>query len=236
MENKNLTIPEIKKFVSTELSNRETLSALVATTFKELDEINVKKAIVEGMMRGFEFKDFIQKNVYAIPFKDSYSLVTSIDYARKLGMRSGIVGTTAPVYEEKDGKVISCTITVKKKVNEYVGDYSATVYFNEYTTNRNLWLSKPRTMLAKVAEMHALRKACPEELSQAYSEEEVEAPVEILKNNVDTKVYEDKLNNCKNLQELREVFGSLPGQLKKTLRPLADNLKSKFNENTSVSK
>jgi len=236
MENKNLTIPEIKKFVSTELSNKETLSALVATTFKGLDEINIKKAIVEGMMRGFEFKDFLQKNVYAIPFKDSYSLVTSIDYARKLGMRSGIVGTTAPVYEEKDGKIVSCTITVKKKVSEYIGDYSATVYFNEYTTNRNLWISKPRTMIAKVAEMHALRKACPEELSQAYSEEEIEAPAEILKSDIDTKVYEDKLNNCKSLQELREVFGSLPGQLKITLRPLADNLKSKFNENTSVSK
>jgi hypothetical protein len=42
------------------------------------------------------------------------------------------VGVSAPSYEEKDGKIISCTITVKRKVGEYIGDYSATVYFDEY--------------------------------------------------------------------------------------------------------
>jgi hypothetical protein len=29
------------------------------------------------------------------------------------------------------------------------------------------------TMIAKVAEMHALRKACPEELAKSYIEEEM---------------------------------------------------------------
>lgn len=227
-------IKDITSQVNKELSNPETLNALVSTTFTGLSTENIKKAIVEGMMRGFEFKDFLQKNVYAIPFQTGYSLITSIDYARKIGMRSGIVGTSAPVYEEKDGQIISCTITVKRKINEYIGEYSATVFFAEYNTGRNLWIKKPRTMLAKVAEVHALRKACPEELSQSYVEEEFELPKEPIV--LDTKEYEDRLRNTKTLEELRNVFASLSGEMKKKLRPLADELKLKYNENTQVSK
>jgi len=229
-----ISIAEIKKEVSTQLADKETMQALVATTFKGLNEANVKRAVVEGMMRGFTFKDFLEKNVYAIPYGQGYSLVTSIDYARKIGMRSGVVGTSAPVYEDKDGQVISCTITIKRKINEYVGDYSATAYFGEYNTGKQQWLSKPRTMIAKVAEMHALRKACPEELSQSYSEEEMEVVPETAV--LDTLEFEEKLNNSKTVEELRSVFASLSGEIKKKLRPLADELKIKLNENTQLSK
>lgn len=230
-----LNIAEIKKEVSTQLADKETMAALVATTFKGLSEINIKKAVVEGMMRGFTFKDFLEKNVYAISYSSGYSLVTSIDYARKIGMRSGVVGTSAPTYEEKDGQVISCTITVKRKLGEYVGDYSATVYFAEYNTGNNQWAKKPRTMIAKVAEMHALRKACPEELSQSYSVEEMEIVPE--KPTPDTAEFEEKLKDAKTLVDLRSVFASLSGEMKKKLRPLADELKTKLtNENAPIQK
>ena len=96
-------------------------------------------------------------------------------------MRSNIVGKKAPEFEiGEDKKIISCTVTVQRKIDGYVGDFTATVYFDEYyKAGRNgypsLWNSKPRTMISKVAEMHALRMACPEELSQSYIEEEIEA-------------------------------------------------------------
>ena len=227
-------IIEIKKEVAQELSNPETINALVSTTFKGLSVDNVKKAITEGIMRGFKFNDFLEKNVYAIPFKDGYSLVTSVDFARKIGMRSGIVGTSAPQYQEKDGQVIACTVTVKRKVNDYIGEYSATAYFSEYNTGRNLWTTKPRTMIAKVAEMHALRKACPEELSQSFVEEEMELPKE--KPVLETSILEEKLKSTKSLEELRSVFASLSGEMKKVLRPLADELKLKYNASTQISK
>lgn len=173
-------IIKIQQEIKTELSNKEVLNALVTTTFKGLAVPQVYLAVQEGMMRGFTFKDFLEKNIYAIPFRDGYSLVTSIDYARKIGMRSGVCGKSAPTYEEKDGKVISCTVTIKRQVSGVVGDYSATVFFAEFSTGRNLWTTKPRAMIAKVAEMHALRMACPEELSQAYSEEEVEKEIKVV--------------------------------------------------------
>jgi len=220
-------IVEIKKEVNKVLSDPETLKSLVDTTFKGLQEQHVKRAIMEGMMRGFSFKDFLEKNIYAVPFGGAYSLVTSIDYARKVGMRSGIVGKSAPSFEEKDGKIVSCTVTVKKKASDYIGDYSATVYFNEYSTGKNLWISKPRTMIAKVAEMHALRMACPEELSQSYIEEEFSQerkPVVV----IDITESQKKLEAVKTLDELKTVWSALPAQAKKELGGLKDQLKEKF--------
>src|SRR3981189_3634379 len=174
----NISLVEIQKEVTTELANKETLKTLVATTFKGLNAAVVPQAIVEGMIRGFTFKDFLERNIYAIPFKEGYGLVTSIDWARKIGMRSGVMGKSAPSFETDGDKVVSCTITIKRKVGDEVGEFTDTAYFVEYyRPGRNsypsLWDSKPRTMIAKVAEMHALRMACPEELAQSYVEEEM---------------------------------------------------------------
>lgn len=225
----------IQKEISTELAKPEIQKALVETTFKGLTIQSMQKAILEGMIRGFEFKDFLEKNVYAIPYGSGYSLVTSVDYARKVGMRSNVVGVSEPIYETDGKNIISCMVTVKRKVNEYVGEYTAKVYFDEYTTGRNLWVSKPRTMIAKVAEMHALRKACPEELSQSYVEEELVK--EIVKEEVviDVESYKTKLENTTTLDEMKKVWSSIPIKAKQELETLKDELKAKY-ENNTVSK
>lgn len=229
-------IEEISKEISTQVSKPEVERALLATTFKGLAALQMRKAMMEGMMRGFEFKDFLEKNVYAIPFRDGYSLVTSVDYARKIGMRSGVVGTSAPTYEEKDGKLIACTVTVKRKIQEHIGEYSATVYFDEYTTGKNLWATKPRTMIAKVAEMHALRKACPEELSKAYAEEEMQvghkAPTGVVHATVtqveDVSEYRTKLEGATNSEELKNIWADLPIAHKQALVEVKEKMKKKF--------
>ncbi len=220
-----MNLIEIKEEINRELANKETFQALVSTTFKGLEPMNVKKAIFEAMVRGYSFKDFLEKNIYAIPYGNAYSLVTSVDHARKVGMRSGIVGKLPPVFTMNGAQVESCTVTVKRKVEDYVGDYSATVFFEEYNTGKNLWQKKPRTMLAKVAEMHALRMACPEELSQSYIEEEVaqkEEPV------IDITDYKAKLEACKNMDEVKAVWSSMPGQAKLELEDIKNNLKQKY--------
>lgn len=171
------SIAVINKQIADELRDPAIGRALLTTTFKGLSEQSMKQAIFEGVTRGFKFKDFLEKNVYAIPFKEGYSLVTSIDYARKVGMRSGVVGKSAPSFEFDEKKLVSCTITIKRRVGQDIGEFTATVYFDEfYRAGKNgfpsLWDSKPRVMLSKVCEMHALRMACPEEMSQVYTEEE----------------------------------------------------------------
>ena len=224
-------IIKIQEEINKQLSEPKALNALISTTFKGLAVENIKKAIMEGMMRGFSFKDFLEKNVYAIPYGQAYSLVTSVDYARKVGMRSGVVGKSAPIFDEKNDKIISCTITIKRKVNEYIGEYSATAYMSEYSTGRNLWATKPRTMLAKVAEMHALRMACPEELAQSYIEEEQEQEIE--KPKIQIEEHKTKLKAIQNIEELKTIWASLPAEAKKELEELKNELKAKY-ENKSV--
>lgn len=209
-------IIKIQDEIKQELSKPQVMKALVDTTFKGLDTKNVYLALQEGMMRGFSFKDFLEKNIYAIPFfnkrtgQQEYSLVTSIDYARKTGMKSGICGKSAPSYEIEDGKVISCTVTVKRKVSDYVGDYSAMVFFDEFNTGKNLWVSKPKAMIAKVAEVHALRMACPEELSQVYVEEEMEK--EAIGVTAIDITYQNEIDTINDLDELKKYWEENKGR------------------------
>lgn len=241
MENKTTDIVLIKEEINKQVSNPEVLNSLMEITFKGLEPIVAKRAMLEAMMRKFTFQDFLDKNVYAIPFGKGYSLVNSIDYNRKVGMRNGICGVSEPIYvDDENGNPISCSITVKKNVNGYVGDFTHKAYFKEYyignknpdgTIKKNqwgevkpsLWDTKPRTMIAKVAEMGALRKACPEELSQSYIEEEYEKEVSIVKEIKDIEEgkkelkeedYKNKMLSANNLKELRDIWVDIPGALK----------------------
>jgi len=207
-------IIEFKNEINKQIADKEVFATLLQTTFKGLEPATAKRAMLEGLIRGYEFKDFLEKNVYAIPFKDSYSLITSIDYARKVGMRSGVVGVSAPTYVfTEDKKIESCTITVKRKIDSYVGEYSATVFFDEYYKSNqyknSLWDTKPKTMIAKVAEMHALRKACPEELSQAYIEEDYQK--EDGKTEADES-YQKEIDAIGSLEELKVYYSANKGK------------------------
>lgn len=174
MSDNKIELRKANAEINEQLADESVKRALLATTFKDFSVELMKRAILEGHIRGFTFRDFLERNVYAIKYGQEYSLMTSIDYCRKIGMRSGVNGKSAPTFElDENKKVVSCTVTVYRK-DGHPGGYTATVYFDEYVSNKPIWKSKPRTMIAKVAEMHALRMACPEELSQSYIEEELE--------------------------------------------------------------
>lgn len=177
--NSKTQVQIINDELNLQLAHDGTKRALLATTFKGLTETTMRQAMLEGMLTGFTFENFLKKDVYALPFNGrngpSYSLITSIGYARKIGQKAGQCGKKAPVYTFiNDGEIETCSVTVQKKVGDYIGDYTATVYFREYNTGKNLWIAKPLSMISKVAEMHALRSAFPEELDKIYVEEEFE--------------------------------------------------------------
>lgn len=220
------SLAKIHEEVSRELATPEVVNSLMEARFKGLTPDLMKRAIVEGMIKGFKLKDFFEGNVYAIPYKMkkgegqyelTYSLVTSLDNSRKIGAKSGIVGVDAPIYggNDKDGGVW-CSVTVHKQFpSGYIGDFTAKVYLIEYSTGKNLWVTKERTMIAKVAEMHALRKACPE-LAESYIAEEIERPVIEQKPIVTVSIEEAKakLGACKNLEDLGAAWSALPAEFK----------------------
>lgn len=216
----------IKSEINKQLGDPETMKSLLDTTFNGLEAATMKRALLEGMIRGFSFQDFLEKNVYAIPYGAKYSLVTSIDYSRKIGAKSGIVGVDAPIYKEVDGRLVSCSVTVKKRFADgYVGEFTAEPAFSEYSTGKNLWSTKPKTMIAKVAEMHALRKACPEELAQSYVEEEIQKET-VAVPAIDLTKYETELRECKTKEDLERVWADMPMDAKMKLTDVLGEMKA----------
>lgn len=120
--------------------------------------------------------DPLLKQIYFIKYGNNVSYVTSIDSYRIIAHRTEtFAGVDLPVYEyDKAGKVTHASITVYKLVQGVRSAFSAKVKFSEYTTNKNQWLSKPETMIAKVAEAHALRKAFPNDLAGVYTQDEMD--------------------------------------------------------------
>ena len=134
---------------------------------------------------------------------------------------------------DEDGKeIISCAITVHKQFESgYVGDFVAKVYFKEYTTGNNLWKSKPMTMIAKVAEMHALRKACPEELSNSFVAEEMEQEQAEVSTVLPTAEWEAKLKGAKTLPAFKKVCAAVPAGVRNELGDLIETLKTEYESN-----
>lgn len=124
--------------------------------------------------------DPLMKQLYFIKYgegeKAKVSYVTSIDGYRIIAHRTGLfAGVDLPIYEyDKTGRVTHCAITVHKIVQNQIVGFGAKVKFSEYNTNQNNWSKMPETMIAKVAEAHALRKAFPNDLSGIYTQDEMD--------------------------------------------------------------
>ena len=135
--------------------------------------------------------DPLARQIYCIHRKGKMTIQTSIDGFRVIAERTGdYAGQSAPVFEEFNGLPTKCTISVYR----FRGDvrYEAAVgvaffseyvqlndeYVNQQKTGRKLigemWAKMPHTMVAKVAEALALRKAYPQDLSGLYTTDEME--------------------------------------------------------------
>lgn len=119
--------------------------------------------------------DPLNRQIYCIHRGGKMTVQTSIDGFRVIAERSGDYGgQDEPLFNEVDGKVISCKVTVYR----FKGDirYPASVgvaYMAEYNAGGPMWVKMPHTMLSKCAEAVALRKAYPQDLSGLYTNDEM---------------------------------------------------------------
>jgi phage recombination protein Bet len=131
--------------------------------------------------------DPLARQIYAIhrwngmQKKETMTVQTSIDGFRVIAERSGDYGgQDEPIFSYNGEALESCKVTVYR----FRGDlrYPAAVgvaFWNEYVQitkegkPSGLWLKMPHTMLAKVAEALALRKAYPQDLSGLYTNDEM---------------------------------------------------------------
>lgn len=125
--------------------------------------------------------DPLTKQIYAIPYKNrrtgvvTLTIMTSIDGARAVAARTETyAGVDAPVYTYNEhGRIQECSVTVYRIVQGVRCPFINQVDFSEYNTGEKVWASKPKTMIAKVAEMGALRKAFPQQFSKIYESAEI---------------------------------------------------------------
>ena len=129
--------------------------------------------------------DPMARQIYAIHRKqngvEKMTVQTSIDGFRVIAERSKVyAGQSEPEFTEVNNKVVKCKISVYK-FSPKGERYEAAVgvaYWDEYVQAYNgqpsgLWAKMPHTMLAKVAEALALRKAFPQDLSGLYTGDEM---------------------------------------------------------------
>lgn len=131
------------------------------------------------------------------------------------------------------GTLWGATAVVTRKGKQF----TVTVPFKEYTTNANLWVSKPSTMIKKVAESQALSAAFPEILSGVYDETEMSMPAEsgkVLPVSTDDEkpATEQQINTIKALDSTKMIPVDITfGEAKQTILDLSQK-KTKKGEQT----
>jgi phage recombination protein Bet len=179
------------------------------------------------------------------------TIQTSIDGFRVIAERSGdYAGQSEPDFVYEGDKLKCCKIAVFR----FRGDvrYQASVgvaYWAEYSQNSGLWTKMPHTMLSKVAEALALRKAYPQDLSGLYTSDEMAQadvveikpepktqpkPIEI--SSLDAQDYKDLeyvLLQCKDIESIKEVWESCPEEYQKDtkVRQLVNKYKQSIKPN-----
>lgn len=105
---------------------------------------------------------------------------TGIDGYRLIAARSGCYAGSDDIQFDHDpnydGRIPSrATASVRRLLsNGQIGLFTASARWDEYGSDVYMWGKMPHTMLGKVAESLALRKAFPEELSGIYTAEEMD--------------------------------------------------------------
>lgn len=135
--------------------------------------------------------DPLARQIYCIHLKGKMTIQTSIDGFRVIAERSGVyAGQSEPKFEnDANGMPFKCTMSVYKfRENVRYEASIAVAFFKEYCQMNNeyvngqatgrkvpgeMWAKMPHTMLAKVTEALALRKAFPNDLSGLYTTDEM---------------------------------------------------------------
>lgn len=119
--------------------------------------------------------------IAVVVYNGKMSIQVMRDGFLSIAHRSGkFAGLESGVYEKgqktPDGRVVADLVGWAKAYHQ---DFKVPVYqeadLNEYDAKKNVWLTKPKTMIKKVAESMALRKAF--NVNGAYSPEEMEKEI-----------------------------------------------------------
>lgn len=156
--------------------------------------------------------DPLQKQVYFIKSAGRVMVQISVDGFRVIAQRSGdYAGQDEPVFaEDEKGEITKCKVTVYRWHGET--RYPAGVgvaYWDEYSKPSQTWKQMPHTMISKVAECIALRKAFPNDLGGLYEPAEI-AQQQLEVDAIDATVTDVKIQKQ---DEAKKLMGKIPKEL-----------------------
>jgi len=159
-------------------AERSTIKASVA---KDLSDSQFKVFIYTCQALGL---NPLLNEIAAVVYGGQMSIQVMRDGFLTIAHRSGkFAGLESGIYETGDknpyGKEIKTKTSWAKAYNkEFLVPVYQEAEFEEYNAKRNLWITKPNTMIKKVAESMALRKAF--NINGVYAPEEMEREVQIV--------------------------------------------------------
>lgn len=159
-----------------------------AVLFFSDPEKSVIKETIGKRLTDEQFKIFVYTSqaLGLNPLLNEIACVTYKDREGNSTMSIQVMRDGFLTIAHRSGKFAGLESGVKLEDNKLVGwarvyhkDFTVPVYqeadFDEYTSGRNLWTSKPKTMIKKVAESMALRKAF--NINGVYAPEELEKEI-----------------------------------------------------------
>lgn len=160
-------------------------AGLVAWDYKRRQEVSAPRATAEAFLAHCRRTqlDPIARQIYAIHRDGKWGIQVSIDGARLIAERSQKYEGQTPVQWTGDGQTwVDVWLDQKPPAAARVGVYKAgfrepmiaVANFSAYAAGGPMWSKMPALMLGKCAEMLALRKAFPQDLSGLYSSEEMD--------------------------------------------------------------
>lgn len=103
-----------------------------------------------------------KREIYGVPYGNNFNIIVGYEVYLKRAERSGKLNGWGVVYSNS-GQDLTATITIYRK--DWEKPFVHSVEFSEYNANTQIWKSKPKTMLRKVAIAQGFRMCFPDELS-----------------------------------------------------------------------
>lgn len=183
--------------------------------------------------------DPFARQIYAIRRMGKISHEVSIDGARLTAERSSVyAGQLGPWWCGEDGEWkdvwISSRPPVAAKISVMRKDFkeplTAIALYSEYLPSdpkqQFIWKKFPSLMIAKVAEMLALRRAFPRELSGIYSQDEMSQVVEVEAKKTEPNSLTVTINESqKKIEDIKLLIKKLTNDF--TDKPKLDELRAK---------
>ena len=119
-----------------------------------------------------------KREIYAIPYGTGFNVIVGFEVYLKRAERSGMLEWWEATVEKRgDEWVGTCTI----KRTDRSRPTTIEAWFNEYNQGNNMWKTKPRTMIRKVAIAQAFRMLFSDELGgMPYTSDETSVAPEMV--------------------------------------------------------